>query len=80
MATATPLDFPPAPPDMSKLSPEDAAYLASFMAFVEEDEKQNPGFLDAEIEATRKYQGDLQRELADIEAGCHPLQLWAKNR
>ncbi len=82
MATALPLDLDSAPAALPPvdaaylrtLSPEDAAYLRSFIAFCEDEEAREPGAADREIAASRTYDHDMARELADIEAGRHPLQ------
>lgn len=71
MATAMPLDLA-SPPD--SLSPEDAELLRSFIRLCEEDEARHPGQLAREIAASEAYGHDFARELADIEAGRHPLQ------
>ena len=73
MATAIPLDFGPAAAP-AKLTSEGAAWLRSFAAFCEEEEMREPGVIDREIAAARRYGADLERELADIQAGRHPLQ------
>jgi hypothetical protein len=80
MSAAVPLDLAapsapaPSPAEGGVLSPEDAAYLRSFAMFLEEDEARNPGVMDREIAAARLYGTDFEREMADIEAGRHPLQ------
>jgi hypothetical protein len=74
MATATPLDLVTEPEPAPLLSPDDAAFLRSFVALCEEEETRNPGGIDREIAASEMYGNDFARELADIQAGRHPLQ------
>lgn len=71
-----PLDLAAAPllERATLLSSEDAAYLRSFIALCEEEEAREPGVIDREIAASEMYGNDFARELADIEAGRHPLQ------
>lgn len=66
MAAATPLT--------AELSAADAEWIRSFLALCEEEEALHPGDIDREIDASRLYGNDFARELADIEAGRHPLQ------
>ena len=71
MVAASPLDLTVPPAD---LSPEDAEWLGSFIALCEEEEALHPGLIDREIAASEAYGNDFARELADIQAGRHPLQ------
>ena len=74
MATATPLDLVAESDRAPLLSPDDAAFLRSFVALCEEEEARDPGGVEREIAASETYGNDFARELADIQAGRHPLQ------
>ncbi len=74
MAAAVPLDLAVPPVAGGTLTAEDAAYLRSFAMFLEEEEVRHPGVIDRVIAVTRMYGNDFERELADIQAGRHPLQ------
>jgi hypothetical protein len=74
MAIATPLDLVAEQDAAPLLSPDDAAFLCSFVALCDEEEARDPGGVEREIAASEVYGSDFARELADIQAGRHPLQ------
>jgi hypothetical protein len=74
MAAATPLDLGTELEPTTLLSPEDAAFLRSFIALCEEEEARDPGGIARDIAGSELYGNDFARELADIRAGRHPLQ------
>jgi hypothetical protein len=74
MATAMPLDLVVDPEPAPLLSPDDAAFLRSFIALCDEEKARDPGGIEREIVASEMYGNDFARELADIQAGRHPLQ------
>ena len=52
----------------------DQAFVHTFEEILDDEEARNPGLLAREIDAAATYGSDFARELADIEAGRHPLQ------
>jgi len=74
MATATPLDLAAEPEPAPLLSPDDAAFLRSFVALCDEEDTREPGGIEQDIAASELYGSDFAREAADIRAGRHPLQ------
>jgi hypothetical protein len=61
-------------PELPQLSPAEQAYFDDLVAFVKALPPDEAQLVDELADLGRKYQGDIDAEVADWNAGRHPFQ------